>query len=79
MLNRRQHRTQFFQTIGDVAALIAIPLACEDELAKFVDPAGELVAKTLLDAVGNARRFDHGPRQYSLGVYFVDILSAGAR
>ncbi len=79
MLNRQQHRAEFFQTISDIASLIAITLTCKDEFAVLIDPGGELLPKALLDTVGKARRFDHRPFQYAFGIHLVDILSAGAR
>jgi len=74
--NAQKHRSQFFQTVGDIASLIAKPLAVKNQFTVLRHAPAIGCDEPLTHVRWHRWRIDYVPAQSHLRIDLVDVLPA---
>src|SRR5690606_34163710 len=77
--DRVEHGVELGEAVGDVAPLIAMAVAAQDELAVGRDARRVALDETLAHVGRDRARRGDRPAQHGLGIDLVDVLAARAR
>ncbi len=76
ILDLTQHIDQFLAAVLDVADLVSMAIAADDEFALDVDAVSEPLQESLLPLAAQQRLIANLPAQGRFGIDFVDVLAA---